>query len=228
MTATPRRRTSLTWRIALLAGAMMIASVAAALLLDDWLDDPLLAGAIAAAVMLPITISIVRGPLSRVNAMYRALAGTVTSYRDGDFAFSLAWPNNDELGELVAAHNQLGDTLRGQREALVQRELLLDTMVQNRAATSCTATSRRASCSPAAAGSRACGSRRCSRRLPSRCARRSSAAAMACSSSSVTTRKRSSTSRAAGSGSTAATTSCSCCATSPSSSTARRCARGRR
>jgi two-component system, NtrC family, nitrogen regulation sensor histidine kinase NtrY len=55
----------------------------------------------------------------------------VTSYRDGDFAFSLAWPRDDELGELVAAHNALGDTLRRQRGALVQRELLLDTMVQH-------------------------------------------------------------------------------------------------
>jgi nitrogen fixation/metabolism regulation signal transduction histidine kinase len=63
--------------------------------------------------------------------MFRALAGTVTSYRDGDFAFSLAWKSNDELGDLVAAHNALGDTLRKQRESLVQRELLLDTMVQN-------------------------------------------------------------------------------------------------
>jgi len=129
--ARPRRRSSLTWRVALVAAAMMIAGVALALLLDDWLADPLLAGGIAVAIMLPITISVVRGPLSRVTAMYRALSGTVTSYRDGDFAFSLAWPNNDELGELVAAHNRLGDTLRGQRESLVQRELLLDTMVQN-------------------------------------------------------------------------------------------------
>jgi signal transduction histidine kinase len=63
--------------------------------------------------------------------MFRALAGTVTSYRDGDFAFSLAWKRNDELGDLVTAHNELGDTLRKQRESLVHRELLLDTMVQN-------------------------------------------------------------------------------------------------
>jgi signal transduction histidine kinase len=132
MTDSPkRRRSSLTWRVALLACAMMIASVVLVLLLLDWLDDPLLAAGLALAVMVPITISVVRGPLSRVNAMYRALAGTVTSYRDGDFAFSLAWPKNDELGELVAAHNALGNTLRGQRESLVQRELLLDTMVQN-------------------------------------------------------------------------------------------------
>jgi nitrogen fixation/metabolism regulation signal transduction histidine kinase len=73
----------------------------------------------------------VRQPLAPVFAMFRALTGTVTSYRDGDFAFSLAWRRNDELGDLVDAHNALGDTLRHQRVALVQRELLLDTMVQN-------------------------------------------------------------------------------------------------
>src|SRR5262245_34946880 len=72
-----------------------------------------------------------RRPLAPVFAMFRALEGKVTSYRDGDFAFSLAWNRDDELGDLVAAHNALGDTLRAQREALVHRELLLDTMVQN-------------------------------------------------------------------------------------------------
>jgi signal transduction histidine kinase len=132
MTApTERRRSSLTWRLALLATAMVIVAVAGTLLLDEWLADPWLAGGIALAVLVPLTLSVVRGPLSRMGAMFRALAGTVTSYRDGDFAFSLAWPKHDELGELVAAHNALGDTLRGQRESLVQRELLLDTMVQN-------------------------------------------------------------------------------------------------
>ncbi|HEY5952242.1 MAG TPA: ATP-binding protein [Kofleriaceae bacterium] len=135
MTAQPterrRRRSSLTWRVALLATAMVAAAIALTLLLDDWIGDPLLAGLVAAGVLVPLTLSFVRRPLSRMSAMFRALAGTVTSYRDGDFAFSLAWPRNDELGELVSAHNRLGDTLRGQRESLVQRELLLDTMVQN-------------------------------------------------------------------------------------------------
>ncbi len=64
-------------------------------------------------------------------SLFRALAGTVTAYRDGDFAFDIAWPHEDELRELVDAHNALGQTLREQRLGLVQRELLLDTMVQN-------------------------------------------------------------------------------------------------
>jgi nitrogen fixation/metabolism regulation signal transduction histidine kinase len=119
------------WRIALVVTAMVIVAVASTLWLADWLGDPVIAGIIAATVLAPLTLSLVRRPLARMTAMFRALAGTVTSYRDGDFAFSLAWPTNDELGELVAAHNALGDTLRSQRESLVQRELLLDTMVQN-------------------------------------------------------------------------------------------------
>jgi nitrogen fixation/metabolism regulation signal transduction histidine kinase len=137
MTAPPpprrpgRRRSSLIWRIALATCALVAVSVVVTLAIQDWLGDPMLAGAIALAVLIPLAISVVPRPLVPVTAMFRALAGTVTSYRDGDFAFSLAWPRNDELGDLVAAHNALGDTLRRQREALVHRELLLDTMVQN-------------------------------------------------------------------------------------------------
>ncbi|MGN6152492.1 MAG: sensor histidine kinase, partial [Lysobacteraceae bacterium] len=60
-----------------------------------------------------------------------ALAGTVASYRDGDFSFGITWDKYSDLVELVGAHNALGDALREQRVSLVQRELLLDTMVQN-------------------------------------------------------------------------------------------------
>jgi nitrogen fixation/metabolism regulation signal transduction histidine kinase len=126
-----RRRGSLGWRIALIAGAAVAAGVVAALALGTWIGDPLVAGAIAVAALVPVTIILVRAQLAPAQAMFRALAGTVTSYRDGDFAFSLSWKRNDEIGDLVAAHNALGDTLREQRLALVQRELLLDTMVQN-------------------------------------------------------------------------------------------------
>ncbi|WP_206208612.1 PAS domain-containing protein, partial [Vogesella mureinivorans] len=55
----------------------------------------------------------------------------VSGYRDGDFSFGVAWDADDELGDLVRTHNQLGSVLREQRQSLVQRELLLDTMLQN-------------------------------------------------------------------------------------------------
>lgn len=127
----PRRRSSLVWRVALLASALVAAAVGLAFVLDDWFEEPLLTAGVTLAVMVPLTIYMVLNVLAPMLAMFRALAGTVSSYRDGDFAFSLAWEKNDELGDLVVAHNALGDTLRGQREALVHRELLLDTMVQN-------------------------------------------------------------------------------------------------
>jgi len=66
-----------------------------------------------------------------VAALIRALAGSVTAFRDGDFSFSIATSRRDEVGELVAAHNELGRVLREQRQHLFQRELLLDTVVQN-------------------------------------------------------------------------------------------------
>jgi nitrogen fixation/metabolism regulation signal transduction histidine kinase len=126
-----RRRSSLSWRLALVGCALVALGVVGALIVRDWVDDPVAAGAIALAIALPISVYAIRRALALALAMFRALAGTVTSYRDGDFAFSLAWKRNDEIGDLVAAHNALGDTLRRQRESLVHRELLLDTMVQN-------------------------------------------------------------------------------------------------
>lgn len=67
---------------------------------------------------------------TRSASTQRALIGLIASYRDGDHSVGLTVPDND-LAELVEAHNALGDTLREQRIALVQRELLLDTVVQN-------------------------------------------------------------------------------------------------
>lgn len=66
-----------------------------------------------------------------VRALVRAIAGSVNSYREGDLSFGLHWPRHDELGELAAAHNRLADALRYRHQALVHRELLLDTALQN-------------------------------------------------------------------------------------------------
>src|SRR6185503_7744976 len=126
-----RRRSSMVWPTTAAPCALVAAALVVELVLREQLDDPVVAGAITAAIAVPLAMYVVRRTLVPMTAMFRVLAGTVTSYRDGDFAFSLAWKPNDELGDLVAAHNALGDTLRSQRESLIHRELLLDTMVQN-------------------------------------------------------------------------------------------------
>jgi nitrogen fixation/metabolism regulation signal transduction histidine kinase len=126
-----RKRLPLRLVFAGLALGYMLAAAALSVLLATWIANPWLAAAAAVAILAPLTWYHVRRAFGPMLALFRALEGTVAGYRDGDFAFGVAWDSNDELGALVASHNALGDALREQRLALVQRELLLDTMVQN-------------------------------------------------------------------------------------------------
>ena len=108
----------------------MVAAAGFAVVLGQWLR-PAWAALLAVALLAPLMLYHVQRLFAPMRALFRALAGSVASFRDGDFAFGVSWAGRDELGELVASHNALGDVLREQRLALVQRELLLDTMVQN-------------------------------------------------------------------------------------------------
>lgn len=128
---TPMRRFSLAGKLAFLL--FLVAAAAAAT--GAWLA--LRMDVFAPAVLATLALSLIpilllaRYALRDLLSLFRSLTGTVNSYRDGDFGFGIAWSSDDELGELVAAHNALGETLREQRLGLVQRELLLDTMVQH-------------------------------------------------------------------------------------------------
>jgi two-component system nitrogen regulation sensor histidine kinase NtrY len=125
-------RLSLVTRWSALVGTLLALGIIIALALDHLLPGrPELVFAICLACVVPIAIITIRSQIQPILSLFRALEGTVTSYKDGDFSFSLHWPQNDELADLVAAHNALGNVLREQRLDLVQRELLLDTMVQN-------------------------------------------------------------------------------------------------
>ncbi|HTM70968.1 MAG TPA: ATP-binding protein [Luteimonas sp.] len=108
----------------------MVAVAALAVVLAHWLR-PVWAALVAVGALAPLLAYHVRRAFAPMQSLFRALAGSVASYEDGDFAFGVRWDGRDELGELVASHNALGDSLRSQRLSLVQRELLLDTMVQN-------------------------------------------------------------------------------------------------
>ena len=99
--------------------------------LAEVFDNRLLAACLGIGTGLLLSLWLLRRMVRPALSLFRALAGTALSYRDGDFSFGLRWRHDDELGDLVAAHNELGGVLREQRLGLVQRELLLDTMVQN-------------------------------------------------------------------------------------------------
>ncbi|PTT85220.1 ATP-binding protein [Pelomonas sp. HMWF004] len=87
--------------------------------------------AVAVAVMLPLLAWLAALWLAPVLRLSRALEGAVLSYRDGDFSLNLAPDGPRELAQLMRLHAELGLALREQRQHLAQRELLLDTVVQN-------------------------------------------------------------------------------------------------
>jgi nitrogen fixation/metabolism regulation signal transduction histidine kinase len=125
-------RLSLLTRWSALLATLLTLGILIALTLTRLMpDQPVLVGAICLVAVIPLAMITIRAQLQHILSLFRALTGTVTSYKDGDFSFSLHWAQNDELSDLVAAHNELGRVLREQRLGLVQRELLLDTMVQN-------------------------------------------------------------------------------------------------
>lgn len=117
-------------RMIAIAVAGIVLTALVTVLLDRWLQ-PWAAALVAATAVGALVAAIIWRALVPMRALFRALAGTVASYRDGDFSFGITWDKASDLIELVDAHNALGTTLREQRLALVQRELLLDTMVQN-------------------------------------------------------------------------------------------------
>lgn len=131
-----RLRLTLEARLAALVLALMLAAGAATVLLARLAAraagalGPWSYAALAAAALLVAAWAAHRA-LRPVRGLLRALAGAVASYRDGDYGFSLRIDRDDELGDLQAAHNELGRALREQRAQLLQRELLLDTVTQN-------------------------------------------------------------------------------------------------
>jgi two-component system, NtrC family, nitrogen regulation sensor histidine kinase NtrY len=127
----PWQRVPLRIQFTALALGYLVACAALAVALGSVLVQPWWAMVLAPLILSPLFVYHVRRLFAPMRSLFRALAGTVASYRDGDFSFGLSWDGKGELGELVAAHNALGDALREQRLGLVQRELLLDTMVQH-------------------------------------------------------------------------------------------------
>jgi hypothetical protein len=111
---------------------LIAAVIATTLALDRYFPGHEVAVALGILVVaLPLAYASVRGAMAPLLSMFHALSGTVMSYKDGDYSFGLHWPRKDEIGDLVDAHNALGQVLRDQRLELIRRELLLDTMVQN-------------------------------------------------------------------------------------------------
>jgi nitrogen fixation/metabolism regulation signal transduction histidine kinase len=122
---------SLKAKLALLLLVIVGITAAASVFAAQWFNNALLGWLlIVGGALLPV-LWLSSRVMRPIQQMLRALSGTVASYREGDFSLSLVADRDDELGELMSAHNELATALRQQRAHLVQRELLLDTVMQN-------------------------------------------------------------------------------------------------
>ncbi|HSY50638.1 MAG TPA: ATP-binding protein [Thermoanaerobaculia bacterium] len=71
-----------------------------------------------------------RAPLRRIRRNLGALVDGVRGFADDDFSLRLHVTGGDEIADLVAVYNDIGDVLRSQRNESVQRELLFETVLQ--------------------------------------------------------------------------------------------------
>jgi nitrogen fixation/metabolism regulation signal transduction histidine kinase len=122
---------SLKAKLALLLIAIVATTAAIGAWTARWFGNPLFGWLLVLAASLLPVLWVSSRIMRPIQQMLRALSGTVASYREGDFSLSLVADRDDELGELMTAHNELAAALRQQRAHLVQRELLLDTVMQN-------------------------------------------------------------------------------------------------
>ena len=126
---------SLTARIASLAAAALLVAIPLFLALRQaaaqFLEDP---GAVSLAVALlllfPIVAVIARRMTRRARRTSRGLTDALHSFQDGDFSMRLNEREAGDLSETVKAFNAVADVLRAERNALFQKELLLDTILQ--------------------------------------------------------------------------------------------------
>ena len=96
-----------------------------------WLIEPRwLAIVCALLVLTPLVAFCASAVTTRWSRTARALADGISSLRDHDFSVSVTRATADEMGDLVAIYNGLGDRLRVERQSLYQRELMLDTVIQ--------------------------------------------------------------------------------------------------
>lgn len=123
-------RLSIAGRFALYVTLLLVLVTAAGAWSAQALSPWWLGWVVALLVAVPLCWIGVRQIFGPAVSVIQALTDGADSLRDNDFSISIADDRSDELGELIAAHNQLGGALRDERQSLFQRELLLDTVIQ--------------------------------------------------------------------------------------------------
>src|SRR3954447_1901858 len=115
-------------RLAFLAGLTAIVALCA--VTAYWFPSPWAVLLVAIGFGLPVGWWFLDRVLLPATRVLGALRDGVQGYRDHDFSLNLAVDRGDELGELVDLYNKVGDVLREERSAILQREMLLETVFE--------------------------------------------------------------------------------------------------
>ena len=116
--------------VTLWLGGIALAAVAVTVTALRLIEPRWLAIVFALLVLTPLVAFCASSVTTRWSRTARALTDGISSLRDRDFSVSVTRATHDEMGDLVAAYNGLGDQLRVERQSLYQRELMLDTVIQ--------------------------------------------------------------------------------------------------
>ena len=117
-------------RVALANLVCAAAAVAAGLLVHALGGTTALAALAAGGTAAIVALAGARMSTAPARRALRALHDGVVGFSESDFGTRLALPSHDEVGDLVAVFNRMGTVLRHERADLIQRELLLDTLLQ--------------------------------------------------------------------------------------------------
>ena len=94
-----RQRIPLSLLFGAIALAYMALAAGIAILLSTVIDNRWWAALLAVALLAPLLLYHVRRAFAPMNSLFRALAGSVASYRDGDYGFGLSWQGRGELDQ---------------------------------------------------------------------------------------------------------------------------------
>jgi nitrogen fixation/metabolism regulation signal transduction histidine kinase len=131
MTGLPRRPLPFASRVFLAVTAAMVVVAALAGAASWWLESPWAVLLAAVGLGFPVGWWLLGRVLTPASQVLGALRDGVRGFKDHDFSLSLAVDRKDELGELVALYNNVGDVLREERQNLIQREMLLETVLES-------------------------------------------------------------------------------------------------
>jgi nitrogen fixation/metabolism regulation signal transduction histidine kinase len=82
---------------------------------------------VAFAVVLPLAVWAAKRALDPLVSSLRVLSDGIRAFRDRDFSMRLRVDRSDEIGDLLRLYNRVGEILQDERAHIRQRELLLQT-----------------------------------------------------------------------------------------------------